>query len=72
MLVPKQNGNLLIESIVQTLKAFKESSSNELVHFFLSYGDTGSLIGLKVTKKVIESIAKMSGRRSIALLLKKC
>ena len=45
---------LLIESIVQTLKAFKESPSNELVHFFLSYGDTGSLIGLKVTKKVIE------------------
>jgi len=45
---------LLIDSIVQTLKNFKENPSDELVHFFLSHGDTGNLIGLKVTKRVIE------------------
>jgi len=45
---------LLIESIVRTLKAFKEAPSDEVVHFFLSHGDTGNLIGHKVTKKVIE------------------
>jgi hypothetical protein len=45
---------LLIESIVRTLKTFKEAPSNEFVHFLLSHGDTGNLMGLKVTKKVIE------------------
>jgi len=45
---------LLIESVVRTLKAVKEAPSNEFVHFFLSQGDTGNLIGQKVTKKLIE------------------